>query len=174
MLSTPPRCLSRSQVVRARHFLCCLAEHPDAPAPDCSLPTTLLQHNCSGIKKWNRSRISEQLSSSASILSRTQTAHCTQPAMSSVSGEASRRPVPTRTLPQPASLSVAQRDDGVTVTGRAKSDVQALKDDLTRRAELTRKAERWMDRLMEDTPSPATVKKAVSWSPSGHRLSLLV
>jgi hypothetical protein len=69
---------------------------------------------------------------------------------------------------------VAQRDDGVTVTGRAKSDVQALKDDLTRRAELTRKAEKWMDRLMEDTPSPATVKKAVSSSPSGHRLSLLV
>lgn len=86
--------------------------------------------------------------------------------MSSTMGEPSNRPIPTRTMPQPARLTVAQRGTSGQVDNQAITDVEALKIDLDRRKLTARKAEKWADRMMEDTLSPLTFKKAVSTHPS--------
>ena len=72
------------------------------------------------------------------------------------------RPVPQRSLPGPARLTVAQRDLDGQIGSSSRSDVQALKSDLDRRKEITRKGEKWADRLMETTPTLPVFRKAVS------------
>lgn len=81
--------------------------------------------------------------------------------MSSANGESSNRPVPTRTMPQPARLTVAQRGATGQVDSSNITDVEALKNDLDRRKLVARKAEKWADKMMEETLSSPIFKKAV-------------
>lgn len=78
-------------------------------------------------------------------------------------GESSRRPTPNRTLPQPSRLTVAHRDS----TGQLDhvgelSDAESLRRDLHRRAELSRKADKWGDKMMEEVIDRRAFKRAVS------------
>ena len=74
------------------------------------------------------------------------------------------RPIPHRTLAQPARLSVVHRSSGQLdrLVGNGRSDVHTLQNDLIRRKEASQRAEKWMDRLMEETPTSTVFKKAVS------------
>lgn len=85
------------------------------------------------------------------------------------------RPTPNRTLRQPFTLDVADRESksqnafasgshsGTSVN--IPSDQETLRKTLNRKVELQRKTERWMDVLMEDTVDRATFKKAVRCIP---------
>ncbi|KAL1406136.1 hypothetical protein Q8F55_007819 [Vanrija albida] len=65
---------------------------------------------------------------------------------------------PTRTLKQPMSLGVAE---GSTRTGP--TDAAALRRSLERRAELARRADKWMDRLMEEVVERVAFQRGLSY-----------
>jgi len=77
-------------------------------------------------------------------------------------GSTSSRPIPNRTLPHPSRLSVAHRDQSGQLDVTQTSDVLALSRDVTKRAGTSKQAEKWAERIMEETVSAATFKKAVS------------
>ncbi|WOO83644.1 Putative RNA polymerase II subunit B1 CTD phosphatase Rpap2 [Vanrija pseudolonga] len=70
-----------------------------------------------------------------------------------------RAPQPQRTLKQPMSLGVAERS----ATPAAQSDAASLRRALERRAELSRRADKWMDRLMEEVVDRVAFQRALSY-----------
>jgi len=79
--------------------------------------------------------------------------------MSHASSSSDRsRPTPDRTLRQPHRLNVSHRD-APSISNN--TDIHDLRASYTRKAELQRIAERWADRMMEDTLDRQTFKRAV-------------
>ena len=78
-------------------------------------------------------------------------------------GEPSRRPQSTRALANPSRLSVAHRTaPGQVDLDPAYSDAETLRQSLVYRAKITKRGERWCDKLMEGPIDLSTFKKAVS------------
>jgi hypothetical protein len=76
----------------------------------------------------------------------------------------SRRRPENRTLKQPLTLTVADRDDDGQLRRRAVTDKQALKSSLDAKVQAERETERWADLLMEEhTVERAVFKRAVSY-----------
>lgn len=75
----------------------------------------------------------------------------------------SRRRPENRTLKQPLTLIVADRDDDGQLRRRAVTDKQALKSSLDAKVRAERETEKWSDLLMEEhTVERAVFKRAVS------------
>jgi hypothetical protein len=81
---------------------------------------------------------------------------------SSSAGPSRSRPTPTRTLRQPHSLSVAQRDHSGALDPSSVSDVAAYEQAMRRKVELRRKGDKWAERLSEGVVDEDEFRRGVS------------
>lgn len=87
--------------------------------------------------------------------SRTRTRPPSQPAAS--------KPTPaSRTLKQPMTLRVAESNIPGSLSGTGAQDKEEYFRALKRKAELARRVDKWMDRVMEETVDRGQFQKAVS------------